>query len=90
MSRLDEIRVREEKASKGPWVHYSGQLRKQYSAPINEVQLADGKAVVKWSGFDGVDLSPGKVRNNASFIAHAREDIPYLLSLIADKSEIPG
>ena len=64
MSRLDEIKGRCERATKGPWVG---------SMPAN-----DHRFVV----LDTLDLPVCHVASirNTDFIAHAREDVPWLLA----------
>lgn len=59
---LDQIKVRAEKASEGPWV-------------------ADGSLI--GSPYDAVGLAFGiKRRNDLSFIAHARTDVPRLVEAV--------
>ena len=82
MDRIEEIRARAEKASRGPWELYCAELRRGLGVEVIEV-LSHGKPIIKWPGFDGVDLSGEKKRHNADFMAHAREDIPYLLTRLA-------
>ena len=86
MDRIDEIRARVEKASRGPWELYCAELRRGLGVEVIEV-LSHGKPIIKWPGFDGVDLSGEKKRHNADFMAHAREDIPYLLTALAEKDK---
>ena len=86
MDRIEEIRARAEKASRGPWELYCAELRRGLGVEVIEV-LSHGKPIIKWPGFDGVDLSGEKKRHNADFMAHAREDIPYLLIALASKDK---
>lgn len=82
MSRLDEIRARADAATPGPWLlHKNG----------GELEIVDASGATS----DASDIAfmhvhaekedwalPGTGYDNAEFIAHAREDIPYLLSEI--------
>jgi len=62
-ARLEQIREREQKATKGPWDHDGIAIR------------SEGKETFDWKiPSDSVD---------ADFIAHAREDIPWLLYQLA-------
>lgn len=63
-TREAEIAARAEKATKGPW-----SFRPDHS---NAIYDADGRFV--GSAYNGNGWADGQ------FIAHAREDIPYLLS----------
>lgn len=76
MDRLSEIRARCDAATPGPWD--IGGIRKNLiqtaNAPFCEVCTVRGG-----SSFQEID---GQQKSNAAFIAHAREDIPYLLSEI--------
>jgi len=47
---IDKLERVAERASSGPWTHYSGKLRPQFPTRINEAQDANGKAVCKWDG----------------------------------------
>ena len=76
-----EIRARADAATPGPWRHVHGRLRPQFKMIINQVS-AGGRAVVAWAGFDGLDASKTQIKADAHFIAHAREDIPTLLSAL--------
>lgn len=77
--RLDEIRARERAATPGPW-----------EADGEHVFSVEGWAVSYTGGFghhvNRLKMTPARAaevqRNNNEFIAHAREDIPYLLSEI--------
>jgi hypothetical protein len=71
-SRLAEIKARTDAATPGPWLHYS-------SAQTNEVHTDPKRPVAAWMGFDGTR----NAKANARFIAHARSDIPWLLSEVA-------
>lgn len=77
MDRLDEIQARCDAATLGPWEFTPGGAI--YHDPLKLI------AHVLGSGEDSV--------SNASFIAHSREDIPYLLAevkrlrdLLADRN----
>jgi hypothetical protein len=84
MTREQEIQERLGKATPGPWSHYSGKLRDQFANIIHEVQDAAGKAIVAWGGFDASPFGSGKRAANARFIAHAPDDITYLLARVKE------
>ena len=69
--RLDEIRARAEAATPGPW---AAEREDDYEwIVVGGTYEPDCRYVIADCGFD----SP---QSNATFIAHAREDIPYLLA----------
>ena len=68
MSRLDEIEKRAENATKGPWTYGSGCVFTDKSC------VTDG--VFEYV----VDSFRAGNEPNAEFIAHAREDIPWLVA----------
>jgi hypothetical protein len=77
MSRIDEIRERARKATKGEWlveVHKADGWEGHYG-----VKSQSGVTIVpahcSWDGF-----GDGASKNNADFIAHSKSDIEYLLS----------
>ena len=70
MDRLTEIRQRTEAATPGPWDSKTNRHPECNGEPWGWISGASGN--ITWSG------SAGKA--NADFIAHSREDIPYLLS----------
>lgn len=84
-ARLDEIRERCEKATKGPWQtkqHDVGD--EEYCWVADEIIVANGRKVVANEG----GLAPAnqewqreQINADSEFIAHARTDIPYLLEL---------
>lgn len=65
---LDEIRARAEAATPGPWKYDLCDWGKRTSCAVRH----GGHLII---GFDG-----GLRENDASFIAHARNDIPSLLA----------
>ena len=70
-ARLAAIRARVEKATAGPW-----KSRVNGQKPYKHVQFDRGpeyRALYTTSPLEAFD---------ADFIAHAREDIPYLLALV--------
>lgn len=78
MSRLDEIRAREQAATPGPW----------FVEPIGDRDFETAKQrgrvipdVLRWQGYRNT-LDCGEDDATAQFIAHAREDIPWLLAEI--------
>lgn len=64
MDRLSEIRARCETASKGPW-----KIGKESPSGAQNVGTLNGILTAQTTS-----------KENAVFIAHAREDIPYLLA----------
>ena len=67
MDRLEEIRQRTEAATDGPWERFD-------TPEYAEIHVLGGKE----AGFLPVALADEAY--NADFIAHSREDVPYLLS----------
>lgn len=89
--RLREIRERLRKATKGPW--FFGPLFRDIAGDFMVWKLtkkAKRDFVGTVGGLTQPVLPPGEAdilfqaeRDNAEFIAHAREDIPYLLDQLA-------
>jgi hypothetical protein len=78
MSRLEEIKARVEKATDGPW---------QLVYRSDGFGAFKGRMPVAW--FHGTTGDSVTERPNAEFIAHAREDIPWLIAQKeADMAEI--
>lgn len=70
MSRIDEIRERCEKATKGPWEAVTrGNTVKSHAVTVTGYYFSIAGGISKKTG-------------NADFIANARQDIPYLLGEI--------
>src|SRR5574344_648601 len=76
MNRLDEIRQRAEAATPGPW------------EAVSKGNSIQSNAVVSAMYGDGPKLNICPSTTNAAFIAHSREDIPYLLSEVAELTEL--
>jgi len=76
--KLDEIRARCEAATPGPW-HYVSQHKE-----INEKLMdTDENGAVVGELPNGIaEIYPINRQSNAEFIAHARQDIPDLLSAL--------
>jgi len=76
--QLEAIRKRAEKATEGPWFHtgYHVATKPGISGgyPPNSASICET--------FDGEYIENNNGINDASFIAHAREDIPKLLAEI--------
>jgi len=72
MSRIDEIKKRCEKAGKGPWIYTEDKDCISYVEYKQKPSDKFWKYVVH-------DWNTG--RDNCEFIAHSREDIPYLLEV---------
>jgi hypothetical protein len=84
MDRIDEIRARCGAATPGPW-GLTGSRKQLVDSRPDQQCGAESIVCDVWSNIAG----------NADFIAHAREDIPYLLSevewlnkLAADQEEV--
>ena len=73
MSRLADIRKREQDAQPGPWVRDFVTV----TSPDNEMYLHFSSG--------GYDATQDEL--DADFIAHSRQDVPYLLDLIDQQSE---
>ena len=95
MTRLEEIQKRVEKASEGPWA-WQTYGEKTNAFVVGGAVAEDGSPL---SGrLDGEDefvvdpicgLEESTVNyEDADFIAHSREDIPYLLAQVEEPNEI--
>lgn len=73
MDRLSEIRARCEAATPGPWFNFGG-------------WLIHTETDVEHNGIPHEKTIGSVKAQNAAFIAHARDDIPYLLSRL-EKAE---
>jgi hypothetical protein len=74
MTRLEEIRKRCDEASEGPWKAHPG-------GPVggrDEWRFIGPVIGHGWIDNDSVYCEP----EDAEFIAHSREDIPYLLAIV--------
>lgn len=82
--RLDEIRKRLEAATPGPWFYRNAGVRKKCKKA--EIKLADCPVA-----FRGPDIEEHKGGyNDAEFIAHAPEDIAYLLAEVERLNALVG
>ena len=79
---IEEIEAREQKATPGKWEAYAGKLSEGFITIIYELQSRPGKTLIRWGGFDGIDLKKSQIINNLQFIAHGRTDIPALVALV--------
>jgi hypothetical protein len=92
-ARIAEIREREQKAMRGPWVVAPCPDDSELCDIVSEYsELPNGGKVANWiaeldSG--GIDTSDdvAQMHDNATFIAHAREDIPYLLGRLHEQAQ---
>lgn len=82
---IEELKKLALEATPGPWEHYHNKLRSQFKAVINEIKKADGRPVVKWSGFDGVDCQRA-AKKDAAYIAAANP--AAVLELISEIAEL--
>jgi hypothetical protein len=80
VNKLEEIREREKKATNGPWrANCGGESSVWGPCPGTRGTSSMRIALVGFARFDA---------RNADFIANARQDIPYLLSLIEEARNI--
>lgn len=91
--RLNEIRQRCERATKGPWSpgredmqSYDGATDQPFSSVYADDDRAGShmghKLPLVIARIDGKDIEAEEEKANARFIAHARTDIPDLLAEI--------
>jgi DNA repair exonuclease SbcCD ATPase subunit len=86
--RLAEIQEREKKATKGPWEVAPCSSNDEVMNVVAEYKRVEGGASANWIAeldaaldFDSdVEGLLEQLQANAQFIAHAREDIPYLVA----------
>lgn len=79
MSRLDEIEARANAATRGPWEWYADALFSQTGhEPDWDPKWDDPGEFARIIETDGGEYPPRD--NDRAFIAHAREDIPWLLA----------
>jgi|GEM_PF-1330345 len=98
--RLREIEERVIKATPGPW--YAHNLDDDMSMNVFLVATTPEEPDPWWDGEEEAkkvvaitllqsprvaDVADGRWEENAGFIAHAREDVPWLLSLIREREE---
>lgn len=80
--RIEVIRERRRRASRGPWRRQMATTRGAFTWGKNNIRDAVGNTVVAWPGFDGVDTRKRETDFNAVFVANAWEDIGHLLDVI--------
>jgi hypothetical protein len=80
-TRLREIAERENKATKGPWDPESGLCSKCDGWHLEGPQDVGGTGILIQLGGGTDQLS------DLSFIAHSRQDVPWLLELIQKQRE---
>ena len=56
-----------------PWRKYTGKLRPQFPVLIHEIHDGLGREVVKWGGFDGLDLPKSTTAANVRLMAASPE-----------------
>ena len=79
------------KHTPGPWKFYKGKLRPKFSqVMIIEIRDKTGKSIVKWTGFDGVNLPKKEIEANARLMAAAPELLEALKTLITALDNCPG
>ena len=84
--RLDEIAAREAAATPGPWVFATDKGAPEYVQLYSASEEVEEYSADVMSGEGGADVLIGS--NDAEFIAGAREDIPYLLALVAKQAAV--
>lgn len=86
MTRLEEIEAREQATTKGPWVMSRDEMTAAFgqhryvvagTATDDRQKLKDWRLLVE--GMHGADSV-----HDAEFIAHAREDIPWLVARVKE------
>jgi hypothetical protein len=82
--QLEAIRQRAEKATPGPWEIRWGEVVTKHPDHQNVSQWYDGYSNAICSLNDGEYIINSNEDNDATFIAHARTDIPALLDHIAE------
>ena len=80
--RLQEIRDRAEKATEGPWCLVSNNQIHDRETKFNNCGVRIGET----PNLIAVEKCPNG-SENAEFIAHARQDIPYLLDALQQAQE---
>ena len=85
MSREDEIKARLEKATKGPWEIRYGGMQGDTGYCITSKTVPAGIICEHWP----VSELDARLANG-HFIAHAREDVPYLLDRVAMFEKLYG
>lgn len=85
--RINAIRIRCEAATPGPWEYFDN----GFDGKIRST-TARSKYTGKPKTICGGEPCEGRIDNcpDAHFIAHAREDIPYLLDLLAEREKEVG
>lgn len=78
MDRLDEIRKREQAATKGPWYYAPDTM--SGGADGGQLRFGNPYGRPAWMSFGFRDYKGEKP--DGEFMAHAREDIPYLLAAL--------
>jgi hypothetical protein len=72
-TRLDEIRKRVEQATPGPWE------RSDFAHAVDDTFEVKSRGKLYQNGYPSLVASEAD-RRDANFIAHAREDIPWLIA----------
>lgn len=85
MNRLDEIRERNQKRTQGAWEAGRPDMATIVDGYRSKWIYSDDKYIAVSSGYDIDDWI--QVMDNAYFIAHAPEDITYLLAEVERKDK---
>lgn len=85
MSRIDEIRERNQKRTQGVWEAGRPDMATIVDGYRSKWIYSDDKYIAVSSGYDIDDWI--QVMDNAYFIAHAPEDITYLLAEVERKDK---
>lgn len=78
MTDLEQVRARATAASEGPWQRHGSDV------------WAEGAATAVFTGRDGSADVRQQADSDADFVAHARQDINYLLALLDQQKEHAG
>jgi hypothetical protein len=84
--RLREIAERENKATKGPWWVINRPPRSFDDHGWRIVGQNDSRIIATRS-VNIIGAQPGRIHREQEFIAHSRQDVPWLLALIKKQRE---
>jgi len=99
MGRLEEIEARERRATKGPWrpgrldaLSYDGDGDGPYKQvyvdnPEGKIHMGERLPDVVVKAYDSLGAD---CRDNAVFVAHAREDVPWLVAEVRRLRKLVG
>ena len=88
--RLKEIKDRAKKATAGPWVSKKfGGYHHIYKGPVKVkgCGMNHGGEICEMEDHSCSDKTKGEIKFNAEFIAHARQDVPFLLDALQQSKD---